>query len=114
MRRSSWPPVRLLLDECVPRRLGRELVGHEVATVQQQGWSGISNGQLLALAAPEFDVFLTVDQGIPYQQNFASLEIAIVSMVARSNDISDLRPLIPQVLEALSSAVPGRFSRIGS
>lgn len=114
MRRNSWPPVRLLLDECVPRRLARELVGHEVATVQQQGWGGISNGELLALAAPEFDVFLTVDQGIAFQQNLASLEIAIVSMVARSNDISELRPLIPQVLEALNSARPGTFTRVGS
>ena len=84
--------MRLLLDEGVPRRLGHELVGHEVATVQQRGWGGISNGELLALAAPEFDVFVTVDQGIPFQQNLASLDIAIVSMVARSNDIADLRP----------------------
>jgi len=112
MRRSSCPPVRLLLDECVPRPLGRELVGHQVATVQQQGWAGISNGELLVLAAPEFDVFLTVDQGIPFQQNLASLDIAVVSMVARSNDISDLRPLIPQVLEVLNSARPGTFTRV--
>ncbi len=66
------------------------------------------------MAAPEFDVFLTVDQGIAFQQNLASLEIAIVSMVARSNDISELRPLIPQVLEALNSARPGTFTRVGS
>lgn len=60
--------MRLLLDESVPR-LGPELVGHEVATGQEQGWGGMKNGELLALAAPEFDVVLTVDQGIPIQQN---------------------------------------------
>ena len=99
--------MRLLLDECVPRRLGRQFVGHVVTTVQEQGWAGIKNGELLALAAPEFDIFLTVDQGIPFQQNLVSLEIAVIAMAARSKDISDLLPLIPAVLEAVSSAKPG-------
>jgi hypothetical protein len=61
--------MKVLLDECVPRKLRRELPEHEVLTVMEQGWSGIKNGKLLALAAPEFDVFLTIDQNLKYQQN---------------------------------------------
>jgi len=106
--------VRLLLDECVPRRLGRELVGHEVRTVQEQGWSGLRNGELLSQASSDFDVFITVDQGIPFQQNLIGLDIAIVAMTARSNDIGDLLPLVPRVLEAVSGAEPGSFVRVAA
>jgi hypothetical protein len=68
------------------------------------GWSGIKNGPLLQRAAQEFDVFLTVDQGIEYQQNPVGLAVAIIVMVARSNDIDDLRPLMPRVRETLNNA----------
>jgi hypothetical protein len=77
--------MRVLLDECVPRKLRRELAGHEVLSVTERGWSGIANGELLALADAEFDAFLTVDQNLRYQQNLKSLNIAIVLLVARSN-----------------------------
>lgn len=76
----------MLLDECVPRRLRRELPGHDIRTVNEMGWSGIKNGPLLHRAAQEFDAFLTVDQGIEYQQNPVGLALAIVVMVAMSND----------------------------
>ena len=102
----------MLLDECVPRRLRRELLGHDVHTVTEMGWSGIKNGPLLRRAAQEFDVFLTVDQGVEYQQNPLGLDLAIVVMVAATNDIDDLRPLMPRVRETLSSASPGTIVKI--
>lgn len=102
----------MLLDECVPRRLRHELPGHDVHTVSEKGWSGIKNGPLLHRAAQEFDVFLTVDQGIEYQQNPVGLALAIIVMVATSNDIDDLRPLMPRVRETLSSASPGTIVKV--
>ncbi|MGH7795632.1 MAG: hypothetical protein ACREQ2_12160 [Candidatus Binatia bacterium] len=76
------------------------------------GWSGIKNGPLLHRAAQEFDTFLTVDQGIEYQQNPVELALAINVMVATSNDIDDLRPLMPRVQETLSSASPGTVVKV--
>jgi hypothetical protein len=76
------------------------------------GWSGVKNGPLLQRAAQEFDVFLTVDQRIEYQQNPVGLAVAIVVMVARSNDIDDLRPLLPRVRETLNSASPGTVVKV--
>ena len=101
----------MLLDECVPRRLRRELPGHDIRTVSEMGWSGIKNGPLLHRAAQEFDVFLTVDQGIEYQIRFG-LALAIVVMVAMSNDINDLRPLMPRVRETLNGASPGTVVKV--
>lgn len=105
--------MRLLLDECVPKRLKRELVGHEVKTVQDMSWAGVKNGALLRLADGQFDALLTVDQGIEYQENLASLTIGVVVMVAASNDVDDLLPLIPSVEEALKSFRAGRVMRVG-
>ncbi len=81
----------MLLDECVPRKPKRELPGHDVYTVTEMGWLGTENGPLLRRAAQEFDVFLTVDQGVEYQQNLFGLDLAIVVMVTATNDIDDLR-----------------------
>lgn len=102
----------MLLDECVPRKLKSELPGHDVRTVTEMGWSGIKNGPLLRRAAQEFDVFLTVDQGVEYQQNLFGLDLAIVVMVAATNDIDDIRPLMPRVRETLGSASPGSIIRV--
>ena len=93
--------MRVLLDECVPRKLRRELAEYEVLTVTERGWSGIENGALLALAEAEFDVFLTVDQNMKYQQNLASLNIGLILMVARNNGLKALLPLMPDVKKAL-------------
>jgi len=106
--------VRVLLDECVPRTLRRELPGHEVKTVAEMGWSGTKNSALLRLAAAEFDVFLTVDQGIPYQQDFAELDVALVIVRAPSNDINDLRPRMPEVLRVLEAIQPGQIGHVGA
>jgi predicted nuclease of predicted toxin-antitoxin system len=100
--------MRVLLDECVPKALGRSLSGHVVRTVTQEGWSGKKNGELLALAsAAGFEVLLTVDQGIPHQQNLRTASVAVVVMIAISNDIDDLLPLVPSMLRALATVQPG-------
>jgi hypothetical protein len=105
--------VRVLLDECLPRRLKRELVGHNARTVPEMGWASKRNGELLALAAAEFDVFLTVDRNLSYQQDVSAFDIVVIVLVARSNAIDDLRPLAPKILEALTNADPGRVTLVG-
>jgi hypothetical protein len=105
--------MRVLLDECVPRKLRRELSEHEVITVTERGWSGIENGELLALAQSEFDVFLTVDHNLRYQQNLTSVNIGLVLLVARNNRLKTLLPLMPDVRSALRSIRLGDFVRIG-
>ena len=105
--------MRVLLDECVPRRLRRELVGHTIKTVQEMGWAGIENGVLLKLADGQFDALLTVDQGIEYQQNLSGLEIGVVVMKAASNDVDDLRPLLPAVEQALTNLRAGEITHVG-
>ena len=98
----------ILLDECVPKRLGRELIGHVVRTVPQQGWSGKENGELLSLmAVAGFGVLLTVDQGIPHQQNLRTVNVAVVVMVGTSNQLADLVPLVPKVLAVFATIQPG-------
>ena len=82
--------MNLLIDECLPRTLKRHLVGHECRTVQEMGWSGKKNNVLLSLAEPEFDVLVTIDQGMEYQQNLANRKIALLVLGARSNQIEDL------------------------
>jgi hypothetical protein len=78
------------------------------------GWAGIRNGRLLALAAASFDVLVTVDRKIPFEQNPATLPIAVLILHAPSNDIDDLAALIPAVLEALSTLAPREFTHVGA
>ena len=106
--------MKVLLDECVPRKLGRELTDHEVFTVTERGWSGIKNGNLLTLAAPEFDVFLTVDQNLKYQQNLKNFSIGIILLIARNNRLKTLLPLMPEVKEVLSKIAAGDLVYIGA
>jgi len=105
--------VRVLLDECLPRRLKRDLVGHDARTVPEMGWASKRNGELLALAAAEFDVFLTADRNLSYQQDVSTFDIAIVVLVARTNSLDDLRPLAPRILETLANARRGRVTLVG-
>ncbi len=100
--------MRVLLDECVPKRFGRELVGHAVRTVPQEGWSGKKNGELLALmSAAGFEVLLTVDQGIRHQRNLQAAGVAVVVMIGASNQLADLVPLVLNVLIALGKVQAG-------
>ena len=99
--------MRLLLDECVDRRLAREIYGHEVATVAGLGWIGIRNGALLARAAGHFDAFVTVDRNLAFQQRIDNLSFAVVVLRARTNRLVDLAPLVPHLLQILPLLQPG-------
>jgi hypothetical protein len=100
--------MRVLLDECVPRRLRRELAGHDVRTVPEMGWSGKKNGELLGLMAGQsFEVLVTVNQSIRHQQNLQSAGVAVLVLVAPSNRLADLVPLVPSAQSALGSIKPG-------
>ena len=104
--------MRILLDECLPRELAVEMAGHEVSTVQQAGWGGFKNGQLLKKASGRFEVLLTIDQHIERQHNIP-LDIAVITIRARSNRIQDLRPLVPALLQAVKEAKPGKSTAVG-
>jgi hypothetical protein len=106
--------MRVLLDECAPRRLQRELPGHTVRTVAGMGWGGVKNGVLLQRAAADFDVFLTVDQNVRYQQNLSALPIPVIVLVALSNDIDVLRSLMPRVREILLKVQASQLYEIGA
>ena len=106
--------MRILLDECLPLRLKDELPEHDVRTVPEAGWKGLKNGELLALAAGQFDAFITIDAGIAYQQNIESLSLGVIALKARSNRIQDLRPLMSRVRNALGTVGPGRWVRVGA
>jgi len=104
--------MRLLLDESVPSRLRRSLSDHYVRTVVEMGWSGIKNGKLLALAAVDFDAFITVDKNLPFQQNLATLPIALAVLDAVSNELPILVPLVPALLPELPSPRPKSYTLV--
>jgi hypothetical protein len=107
--------MRVLLDECVPRPLKRDLTGHTVSTVIEMGWGGIENGELLALIRRAgFEAFVTVDQNLPYQQNLRILEMGVVVLVARTNKLQDLQPLVPSLRKVLERLQPGELIRVTS
>ena len=105
--------MRILLDESLPRDLAALLTGHEVETVRGARWSGVRNGKLLALAATRFDVFLTADRNIEYQQNLAALPIAIVVLVLRRTRIESIAPLVPELLKQLNRLPPRTLRKVG-
>jgi hypothetical protein len=105
--------MKLLLDECVDRRLARELQGHDVRTVPKMGWAGIKNSDLLRLAESEFDVFITVDRNLSFQQNLPKFKIAILVLHAPTNRLVDLKPLVPDIFAALSNVKVGQVVSIG-
>ena len=109
--RGLWA-VRILLDECLPRKLARELTGHAVETVAQVGWSGVKNGELLRRAAERFDALVTIDRRFaPGQPVPASLVLVILA--AKSNRIEALKPLVASLLEVLDRAPRGERVRVG-
>lgn len=105
--------MRILLDESLPRPLGLAFIAHNVSTVQEESWTSLSNGALLRQAAGAFDVLLTADRNIEFQQNLAALPIAVVVRVADSNRLESLAPLIPEVLELLKALDPKTLVKIG-
>ena len=105
--------MKLLLDECLPRKLKNHLLGHECHTVPEAGWAGKKNGELLSLAGKSgFEIFLTLDRGIEYEQSLKGREIAIVLVAAKSNRLADLLPRVPAVLDALRSVRAGQLVHV--
>ncbi len=94
--------MKILLDECIDRKLAREFVGYEVRTVPQMGWAGTKNGQLIALAETQFDVFITVDRNLSFQLNLPQFNIAVIVLQAPSNRLVDLKILMPKVIDSLA------------
>jgi predicted nuclease of predicted toxin-antitoxin system len=104
--------MRLLLDECLPKQLKRHFTGHQALTVPEAGLAGIRNGALRR-ASGKFDVFVTVDANLRFQQNLSGIALRIVVLRAVSNDMSDLLPLMPAVLEALATLPASGIVEIG-
>ena len=105
--------MRILLDECIPRKLKYSLPDHECHTVPEAGLAGKKNGFLLDLAEKAgFEVFVTMDKGLEYQQNLAGRGIAILILRGKSNRLADLLPLVPAVLRTMKLAREGEISRI--
>ena len=106
--------MKILLDENLDWRLGREIEGYECASVPKIGWAGIQNGVLLAKAEEHFDVLLTTDRGIYHQQNLRGRSLIVIALRCVTNRLPDTRALIPELLEVLKAAKPGEFHSIGS
>jgi hypothetical protein len=105
--------LKVLLDECLPRKLARAMTGHEVRTVPHMGWAGLKNGALMAAAAPRFDVLVTADRNLAFQQPAHDLPISVVVLVAATNRLADLLPLVPDLLLALADLPRGQLRRVG-
>ena len=106
--------MRILLDENLPADLAAELAGHEVATVTRLGWQGIKNRELLRRAQGRFDVLVTMDRNLEFQQNIAGFEVTILVLLAPSNRMVHLRPLVPAILTTLKTVRPGELRRVGA
>ena len=106
--------MRVLLDENLPAGLAAELVGHEVATITGMGWRGIKNSELLGRAQGSFEVLITMDRNLEFQQNIAGLELSVLLVLAHSNRMVHLRPLVPAILEAIEAVRPGELRRVGA
>jgi hypothetical protein len=96
--------VRILIDHWIDWRLGRSFAGHDVKSARDMGWEALRNGALLAAAAPDFDCVLTVDQNLKHQQDLSKLPVAVIVLVARSNRLTDLIPLVPSIEKVLVDA----------
>jgi hypothetical protein len=106
--------MRVLLDECLPRKLKHDVRADFVRTVPEMGWASIENGALLRLAQLEFDVFITRDRNLEYQQNLAAFDLAVIVLLAPTNDIEDLRPLMDAVNESILSIRPHEVKSVGN
>ena len=105
--------VRILLDESLPRPLSSALTDHDVSTVSRKGWTSLTNGELFRRATETFDVVLTADQNLEFQQSLTALPVAVLVLVADSNRLESLEPLVPDVLEALKTLKPRTLLRVG-
>ena len=106
--------MNILLDECLDWRLGRDLPGHNVKTVGDMKWDGIKNGRLLALAQAQFEVFITGDRNLAFQQNLTQFSVAVVVVHAESIRLIHFRPLMPKVLALLPTLKAGQLVKVGT
>jgi predicted nuclease of predicted toxin-antitoxin system len=105
--------MKILLDECIDRRLARDFIGYEIKTVPQMGWAGIKDRELLVLAEAEFDIIVTADRNLSFQQNLSQFDLSLIVLQAQSNRLADLKPLVPKVLEMLDIAPKGQATLVG-
>lgn len=106
--------MRLLLDESLPEQLRHLLDEHHVETTGYRGWKSKGNGELLALARDTFDALVTMDGSIPNQQNLTDRDVAVIVLVATSNSLEDLRPLVPELLETLRGIGRGQVAHVNA
>lgn len=106
--------MKVLLDECLPRSLKDDFVGHETTTVPEEGWSGKSNDELLKLAAERFDAFITIDRSLPQQLDLTEISLIVILLESVDCRLEALRVLIPKTLVALETASPGQSILIKS
>ncbi len=104
--------MKVLLDECLPRRLKNKIIGHDVRTVPEQGWAGKRNGELIKLSADKFDVFITIDKNFSAQQNVTHSKLAIIILTASSNRFQDIDHLVPKIFRALDSIRLGEVVKV--
>jgi hypothetical protein len=105
-------PMRVLIDECLPRKLKLEFPEHDTKTVPEMGWSGKKNGKLLQLMTGQFDVFITIDRNLTSQQNLENTKLGVIKLTAPSNRLADLLPLVPKIKTILDTIEPGTVVRI--
>ena len=105
--------MRVLLDENLPVGLAAELIGHQVETVSGQGWQGVKNGELLQRAQDAFEVLVTMDRNLEFQQTLSSLDLCVVLALASSNRMANLSPIVPAILAAIEVGKPGELLRVG-
>ena len=106
------PVLKLLLDECIDRRFAREILSHQVKTVAEMGWAGLKNGELLAKAQKFFDVFITTDRNLVFQQKSIHYDIAILVICSPSNRLEDLRAYLPRIIEEFNTLQAGQAKYI--
>ena len=102
------PAIKLLLDECVDHRLANELGSYSLTTVLKIGWAGLKNGDLLRNAESQFDVLITTDKNLSFQNEISQYEIMVIVLRAHSNRLQDLLPLVPDIIATINSSVQPR------
>lgn len=105
--------MRIILDECLPRRLVRDLQPYTATTVPRQGWAGRKNGDLLRVIIPEFDVFITLDSNLVHQQHLTGIDLCIITLHAPNSRYETLLPMVPQILAAITESQPGLIIHVG-
>ncbi len=106
--------MRIILDECLPRRLVRDLHPHAATTVPREGWAGIKNGVLLKLIIPAFDIFITLDSNLVHQQNLEGVDLCVITLHSVNSRYETLQPLVPDILRAIGDTKSGVVIHLGN